>query len=291
MEVGFIGLGRMGRAMARNLLKAGHRVFVFNRTRSRAEELRDEGADVADSPAGACKGNIVITMLADDNAVEEIVLGSGGIIKALRENAIHLSMSTITVALSEALTEAHYAVGQHFVAAPVFGRPEAAAAAKLFIVAAGEPEPLDRCEPLFDDLGQKTFVVDQFPPKANLVKLSGNFLVASVIECLGEAVALIRKAGVDPTQFLGILTGSLFAAPVYETYGELILEDRFRPAGFTMPLGLKDMRGVLAAADAKNVPMPVASLLRDHFITGIAGGKADLDWSALARLAAENAGL
>ena len=144
---------------------------------------------------------------------------------------------------------------------------------------------------LFDDLGQKTFVVDQFPPKANLVKLSGNFLVASVIECLGEAVALIRKAGVDPTQFLGILTGSLFAAPVYETYGELILEDRFRPAGFTMPLGLKDMRGVLAAADAKNVPMPIASLLRDHFITGIARGKADLDWSALARLTAENAGL
>ena len=198
--------------MARNLLKAGHRVIVFNRTRSRAEELRDEGAEVADSPAGTCKGDIVITMLADDNAVEEIVLGSGGIIKALRENAIHLSMSTITVALSEALTEAHYAVGQHFVAAPVFGRPEAAAAAKLFIVAAGEPEPLDRCEPLFDDLGQKTFVVDQFPPKANLVKLSGNFLVASVIECLGEAVALIRKAGVDPTQFLGILTCSLFAA-------------------------------------------------------------------------------
>jgi len=154
-----------------------------------------------------------------------------------------------------------------------------------FIVAAGEAEPLDRCRPLFDDLGQKTFVVDRFPPKANLVKLSGNFPVASMIECLGEAVALIRKAGVDPTQFLAILTGSLFAALVYETYGELILEERYRPAGFTMPLGLKDMRGVLAAAGAKNVPMPVASLLRDHFITAMARGKADLDWSALARLA------
>jgi 3-hydroxyisobutyrate dehydrogenase-like beta-hydroxyacid dehydrogenase len=175
MEVGFIGLGQMGRAMARNLLKAGHRVVVYNRTRSRAEELRDEGAEVADSPAGACKGGIVITMLADDNAVEEIVLGSGGIIKALRENAIHLSMSTITVAMSEILTEAHYAVGQHFVAAPVFGRPEAAAAAKLFIVAAGEPEPLDRCKPLFDDLGQKTFVVDQVPPKANFGEAKRQF--------------------------------------------------------------------------------------------------------------------
>jgi 3-hydroxyisobutyrate dehydrogenase-like beta-hydroxyacid dehydrogenase len=213
MEVGFIGLGRMGRAMARNLLKAGHRVFVYNRTRTRAEELRDEGAEVADSPAGACTGDIVITMLADDDAVEEIVLRSGGLIRALRENAIHLSMSTITVGFSEVLTEAHYAAGQHFVAAPVFGRPEAAAAARLFIVAAGEAEPLDRCRPLFDDLGQKTFIVDRFPPKANLVKLSGNFLVASVIECLGEAVALIRKAGVDPAQFLAILTGSLFAAP------------------------------------------------------------------------------
>jgi 3-hydroxyisobutyrate dehydrogenase-like beta-hydroxyacid dehydrogenase len=291
MNVGFIGLGHMGQAMARNLLKAGHRVFVYNRTRSRAEELRDEGAEVADSPAGACKGDIVITMLADDDAVEEVVLGSGGVIRALHENAIHLSMSTITVGFSEVLTEAHYAAGQHFVAAPVFGRPEAAAAAKLFIVAAGEAEPLDRCKPVFDDLGQKTFIVDRFPPKANLVKLSGNFLVASVIECLGEAVALIRKAGIDPARFLGILTGSLFSAPVYETYGELILEERYRPAGFTMPLGLKDMRGVLAAAEAKNVAMPVASLLRDHFITGIARGKADLDWSALARLAAENAGL
>jgi 3-hydroxyisobutyrate dehydrogenase-like beta-hydroxyacid dehydrogenase len=291
MDVGFIGLGRMGQAMARNLLKAGHRVFVYNRTRTRSEELRDEGAEVADSPAGACKGDIVITMLADDDAVEEIVLGSGGLIRALHENAIHLSMSTITVGFSEVLTEAHHAAGQHFVAAPVFGRPEAAAAARLFIVAAGEAEPLDRCRPLFDDLGQKTFVVDRFPPKANLVKLSGNFLVASVIECLGEAVTLIRKAGVDPARFLGVLMGSLFAAPVYETYGELILEERYRPAGFTMPLGLKDMRGVLAAAEAKNVPMPVASLPRDHFISGIARGKSDLDWSALARLAAENAGL
>jgi 3-hydroxyisobutyrate dehydrogenase-like beta-hydroxyacid dehydrogenase len=291
MDVGFIGLGRMGRAMARNLLKAGHRVVVWDRTRRRAEELRDEGAEIADTPAGACKGEIVITMLANDDAVEEVVLGSGHVVSALRQNAIHLSMSTISVALSEALTEVHYAAAQHFVAAPVFGRPEAAAAAKLFIVVAGEPEPVDRCKPLFDDLGQKTFIVDQFPSKANLVKLSGNFLVASVIECLGEAMALIRKSDVDPQRFLAILTGSLFAAPVYETYGELILEEKYQPPGFTMPLGLKDIRAVLAAAEAKNVPMPVASLVRDHFITGIARGKADFDWAALARVAEENAGL
>ena len=230
-------------------------------------------------------------MLANDDAVEEVVLGSGRVIAALRENAIHLSMSTITVALSEELTEAHHAAGQHFVAAPVFGRPEAAAAAKLFIVVADDPDPVDRCRPLFDDLGQKTFIVDHFPPKANLVKLSGNFLVASVIECLGEAMALIRKSDVDPQRFLAVLTGSLFAAPVFETYGELILDEKYQPPGFTMPLGLKDIRGVLAAAEAKSVPMPVASLVRDHFITGIARGKADFDWAALARVAEENAGL
>jgi 3-hydroxyisobutyrate dehydrogenase-like beta-hydroxyacid dehydrogenase len=291
MDVGFIGLGRMGLPMARNLMKAAHRVVVWDRTPTRAEALRDEGAEIADSPAGACKADIVITMLANDDAVEEVVLGSGRVIAALRENAIHLSMSTITVAFSEELTEAHHAAGQHFVAAPVFGRPEAAAAAKLFIVVAGERDPVDRCRPLFDDLGQKTFILDHFPPKANLVKLSGNFLVASVIECLGEAMALIRKSDVDPQRFLAILTGSLFAAPVYETYGELILDEKYQPPGFTMPLGLKDIRGVLAAAEAKSVPMPVASLIRDHFIAGIARGKADFDWAALARVAEENAGL
>jgi 3-hydroxyisobutyrate dehydrogenase-like beta-hydroxyacid dehydrogenase len=210
MDVGFIGLGRTGQAMARNLLKAGFRVIVFNRTRRRAEELRDEGAEVADSPAGACKGDVVITMLADDDAVEEVVLGNGRVIGALREDAVHLSMSTITVALSEELTEAHRTVGQHFVAAPVFGRPEAAAATKLFIVAAGGAEPLDRCQPLFDALGQKTFKVGDTPSKANLIKLGGNFLIASVIECLGEAVTLMRKSGVGPHRFLEILTGSLF---------------------------------------------------------------------------------
>jgi 3-hydroxyisobutyrate dehydrogenase-like beta-hydroxyacid dehydrogenase len=291
MDVGFIGLGRMGQAMARNLLKAGFRVIVFNRTRRRAEELRDEGAEVADSPAAACRGEVVITMLADDDAVEEVVLGSGRVIGALREDAVHLSMSTITVALSEELTEAHRTVGQHFVAAPVFGRPEAAAAAKLFIVAAGGAGSLDRCQPLFDALGQKTFKVGDMPPKANLIKLGGSFLIASVIECLGEVVALMRKSGVGPQRFLEILTGSLFAERVYETYGELIVSERYQPAGLRMSLGLKDVRSLLAVAEAENVPMPVASLVRDHFISGIARGKADLDWSALARVAAENAGL
>jgi 3-hydroxyisobutyrate dehydrogenase-like beta-hydroxyacid dehydrogenase len=291
MDIGFIGLGHMGQAMARNLLKSGFKVTGWDRTRSHAEALRKYGAMVADTQAGACTGEVVITMLADDRAVEDVVLGSGRMIRALRENAIHVSMSTITVALSEELTQAHRTAGQHFVAAPVFGRPEAAAAAQLYVVAAGEAEPVDRCQPLFDAMGQKTFVLGASPPGANLVKLGGNFLIASVIECLGEAIALMRKADVPAPRFLEILTESLFSAPVYKTYGRLIVEEKYQPAGFRMPLALKDIRSVLAAAEAEAVPMPVASLIHDHFLTQVARGNDDLDWSALALLAAENAGL
>jgi 3-hydroxyisobutyrate dehydrogenase-like beta-hydroxyacid dehydrogenase len=291
MDVGFIGLGHMGQAMARNLLKSGINVTVWDRTKSHADVLRDDGAMVADTPAAACTGEAVITMLADDRAVEDVILGSGRVIRALAEDAIHVSMSTITVALSEELTEAHRTAGQHFVAAPVFGRPEAAAAAQLYIIAAGASDPVDRCRPLFDAMGQKTFVLGGFPPAANLVKLGGNFLIASVIECLGEAIALMRKADVPAPRFLEILTGSLFSAPAYKTYGRLILDKQYQPAGFGMPLALKDIRSVLAAAEAKAVPMPVASLIHDRLMTQVARGNNDLDWSALARLAAEDAGL
>jgi 3-hydroxyisobutyrate dehydrogenase-like beta-hydroxyacid dehydrogenase len=291
MDVGFIGLGHMGQAMARNLLKSTINVTVWDRTPSHAEALREDGAMVADTPAAACTGEVVITMLAEDRAVEDVILGSGRVIRALPENAVHVSMSTITVALSQELTEAHRTAGQHFVAAPVFGRPEAAAAAQLHIVAAGEAEPVDRCRPLFDAMGQKTFVLGAFPPAANLVKLGGNFLIASVIQSLGEAVALMRKADVPAHRFLEILTESLFAAPVYKTYGQLILDEKYQPAGFRMPLALKDIRSVLAAAEAKAVPMPVASLIHDRLMTQVARGNDDLDWSGLARLAAEDAGL
>lgn len=291
MDVGFIGLGHMGQAMARNLLKSGFNVTVWDRTRSHADALREDGAMVAESPAAACTGEALITMLADDRAVEDVILGSGRVIRALAENAVHVSMSTITVALSEELNEAHRAAGQHFVAAPAFGRPEVAAAAQLYIVAAGEAEPVDRCRPLFDAMGQKTFILGGFPPAANLVKLGGNFLIASVIECLGEAIALMRKADVPAHRFLEILTESLFSAPAYKTYGRLILEEDYQPAGFSIPLALKDIRSVLAAAEAKAVPMPVASLVHDRFLTAVARGNSDLDWSALARLAAEDAGL
>jgi 3-hydroxyisobutyrate dehydrogenase-like beta-hydroxyacid dehydrogenase len=200
-------------------------------------------------------------------------------------------MSTITVALSERLATAHRAAGKRYLAAPVFGRPDAAAGGRLFIVVGGETDAIARCQPLFDAVGQKTFVIGNTPPWANLVKLSGNFLIASMIESIGETVALMRKSGVDPARFIDIMTGSLFSAPVYRTYGELIVEQRFQPPGFTMPLGLKDIRSLLAAAETQRVPMPAASLVRDHFVSGIARGGEGLDWSALSRVAAQNAGL
>jgi 3-hydroxyisobutyrate dehydrogenase-like beta-hydroxyacid dehydrogenase len=200
-------------------------------------------------------------------------------------------MSTISVALSERLAQAHEKAGRAYVAAPVFGRPEAAAAAKLFIVAAGSAKAVARCQPLFEVMGQKTFNIGETPSTANLVKLSGNFLITSVIESLGEAFALTRKSGIEPHQFLDILTGSLFSAPIYKTYGGLIADQQYEPAGFKMSLGLKDNRLAPAVADALSVPMPFASQIHDHMLAAVAQGYGDSDWSGLARLSARNAGL
>src|SRR3984957_236575 len=291
MDVGFIGLGQMGSAIALNLVKAGHRVVVYNRTRAKAEPHGAQGAEVSESAADASRRPVVITMLADDAAVEAAIFGDGGGLSALGNGAVHISMSTISVALSDRLAEAHRSAGQSFVAAPVFGRPEAAAAAKLFVVAAGPEQTLAQCQPLFDAIGQRTFVIGDKPSAANLVKLSGNFLLAAMIECLGEAFALVRKGGVDPHAYLEILTNTLFSAPAYKTYGTIIADQKYEPAGFAMSLGLKDIRLALAAADALATPMPVASLVHDHFLSGVAQGAGDSDWSALARLAAANAGL
>ena len=290
MRVGFIGLGNMGSAMAVNLIKAGHEVTVYNRSRGKVDALAAEGARPAGSVAEACRGDVVITMLANDEAVEGIAFSDGGILASLAEHSIHVSSSTISVALSERLTAAHAEAGQQFVAAPVFGRPEAAQAAKLFVVAAGAPAPLQAVSGIFDAVGQRTFVVSEEPKTANLVKLSGNFLIMSVIESLGEAMALVGKAGVDKNQYLDILTSTLFGAPIYKTYGGLIAAEKFEPAGFAASLGQKDIRLVLTAAEELQVPMPVASLIRDRFLTLLARGGANLDWSAVGALAAWEAG-
>jgi 3-hydroxyisobutyrate dehydrogenase-like beta-hydroxyacid dehydrogenase len=289
MKIGFIGLGRMGSAMAGNLLKAGHDVTVFNRSPEKSRPLVDLGAHQASSIADACAGEAVITMLADDTAVSNAVLTDEGIVKNLPRRAIHISMSTISVALSKELAQAHARAGQRFVAAPVFGRPEAAAAAQLFIVTAGDPATLGACQPLFDAMGQKTLSIGTEPSAANLVKLSGNFLLASVIEALGEAVALIGKAGIDRHAFVDLLTSTIFPAPAYKTYGNLIADNEFQPARFAAPLGFKDIRLTLAAAESLHVPMPVGSLLRDRFLRLLARGGENLDWAAIGGLAVHDA--
>ena len=290
INVGFIGLGHMGAGMAANLLKAGHCVTVFNRTPAKAEALTAQGAKLATSIAAASRGNAVMTMLANDEAVENVVLGRDGVIANLSPGALHISSSTISVALSQHLTEQHAKNRQDFVAAPVFGRPDVAVAGKLFVVAGGEAAAVKKAAPLLDAIGQKLFVISDTPKAANLVKLSGNFLGASVIEALGEAMALVGKAGIDERQYLEFLTSTLFNAPIYKTYGSLIADGRFTPPGFAAPLGQKDIRLVLAAAEDLRVPMPVASLLRDRFLNLLAHGGDRLDWSAIGRLPAADAG-
>ena len=290
MKVGLIGLGNMGSGMASSLLKGGHDVTVYNRTPSKAQALVGQGARYAAQVADACRGDAVITMLADDVAVESVVFGDAGVIKNLARGAIHISSSTISVTLSEKMAAEHAASGQRFVSAPVFGRPEAAAAAKLFITAAGAPDAVDACMPLFESIGQRTFRFGDNAPDANLIKLSGNFLISSVIEALGEALALVGKAGLDQHQYVDFLTSTLFNAPVYKTYGGLIADKKFVPAGFAAPLGFKDNRLVLAAAEKLRVPLPLASLIYNRFLTLLARGGESLDWSAFSQLAAEDSG-
>jgi 3-hydroxyisobutyrate dehydrogenase-like beta-hydroxyacid dehydrogenase len=290
MKLGFIGLGHMGAAMAANLVRAGHEVTVFNRSPGRSGALVDLGARDAATLAEACAGDAVITMLADDDAASHITLGEDGVIAHLRKGAIHVSMSTISVAVSKRLAQSHADAGQRYVAAPVFGRPDMAAAAKLFIVVGGDPATIDACQPLFRAMGQKTFPMGIEPSAANLVKLSGNFLLASAIEALGEAVALIGKAGIDRRAYIEFLTSTLFNAPAYKTYGDLIAQGKFEPAAFAAPLGYKDIRLALAAAESLHVPMPLGSLLHDRFLRLIAQGGEHLDWSAIGGLAAQDAG-
>jgi 3-hydroxyisobutyrate dehydrogenase-like beta-hydroxyacid dehydrogenase len=285
MKIGFIGLGNMGAGMAANLLDAGHAVAAYNRSPGKVAAIVDRGAEPAATVADACRGDVVVSMLADDAAVEAVTYGDGGILASLSAGAVHVSCSTISAELTERLAAGHAAAGQRFVAAPVFGRPEAAAAAKLFVVAAGDAEAVRDVTPMFDAIGQRTFVVSEDPRAASLIKLSGNFLIASVIESLGEAMALVSKGGVDKQTYLELLTSTLFDAPVYRTYGGLLARQEFEPAGFAATLGLKDARLVLAAGEQMRVPMPIASLIRDRFLTLLAHGGADLDWSALGTVA------
>ena len=291
MKVAFIGLGNMGAPMARNLIRAGHDVTVYNRTRAKAEPLAANGARIADSVARAVRGcEVAVTMLADDRAVEEAIFGADGMLHALPLDAVHMSTSTISVEMSKKLAMTHTALGQGYIATPVLGRPEAAATQKLWVIAAGPLELVERSQPLITAIGRGFTIVGRDPWQANMVKLAGNFIIVSLIETLGEAFALMRKAGIPVHQFLEI-ANTLFGSPVLGVYGQMIADEKYEPAGFRMKLGFKDVKLVLAAAEEQAVPMPLAGIIRDHFLEGIALGYGDQDWAAIARVIAANAGI
>jgi 3-hydroxyisobutyrate dehydrogenase-like beta-hydroxyacid dehydrogenase len=289
MDVGFIGLCAMGRAMVANLMKAGHRVRVWNRSRAPMEELAREGAEPV-KEARLAFGGVVISMLADDEALREIILAQR-LVEAAPPGTVHVNMATISVRLAELLTAEHRRHGVQYVSAPVFGRPDAAAAGQLNIVAAGDTAALDRVQPLLDVIGQRTWRVGEEPRQANAVKLAGNFMLAAAIETMGEAAAMVERHGVPAAEMLNVLTNTLFAAPAYKNYGALIVSRKYEPAGFRLILGLKDLRLVLEAAEGARVPMPFASVVRDHLLEAVAGGDGERDWAALAEVARRHAGL
>ena len=289
MDAGFIGLGGMGRAMAANLLKAGHRVRVWNRSRGPMDELARAGAEPVEEPRLAF-GGVVISMLADDEAVREIILAQR-LLEAAPPGTVHVNMATISVRLAEQLAAEHRRHGVQYVSAPVFGRPDVAAAGQLNIVVAGDAAAIDRVQPLLDVIGQRTWRVGPEPRQANAVKVAGNFMIAAAIESMAEAAVMVERFGVTSAELMNVLTNTLFAAPVYKNYGALIAERRYQPAAFRLALGLKDLRLVLEAADSARTPMPFASVLRDHLLEGVAQGQGEWDWAALAEVTRRHAGL
>lgn len=289
MDIGFIGLGHMGKAIAANLVRGGHHVRVWNRSPAAATELARDGAEAVAGPADAAAVPVLFSMLANDQAVREVLIDRGAI-DALPAGGIHVNMATISVDLARELAALHAERGLGYVAAPVLGRPDVAAAGRLNVLAAGDRQAIATVQPLLDLVGQKTWHFGERPEQANAVKLAANFCIASAIGTMGEAAALVRGYEVAPADFLAMLTSTLFAAPAYQGYGGMIAAERYSPAGFKLPLGLKDVRLGLAAGEAAHVPMPLASVLRDGFIEAIAQGDGELDWAALAKVAKRRAG-
>jgi 3-hydroxyisobutyrate dehydrogenase-like beta-hydroxyacid dehydrogenase len=293
LRIGFIGLGRMGGAMAANLAAAGYSIVGFVRNPERAPALAAVGIRPVTEMSPLYESDIVVTMLPDDAAIREVVFGGEerGLSAGLAPGALHLSMSTISPHCASELAAEHARRSQAYVAAPVLGNPDAARARQLFILAAGAALDVDRCRPLFDRLGQRTFYIGPDPAAANFVKLAGNAMAGATAEILGEVMALARKRGVDPAQLLAILTETMFGGRAHSLYGEKIAAQHYAAGGFVMPLGLKDIKLALAEAEDAAVPMPTLDVVRDRLIAGIDHGYADLDWSALGLVAADAAGL
>ena len=295
VEIGFIGLGHMGVAMAANLASAGYRVTAHVRRQQQLDKLEVLGLNPTLDITRLFGCGIIVSMLPDDDAVSDVVfgredLGIEGLSSGLLPGAIHLSMSTISTAAASRFASEHTRRRQGYVAAPVFGNPDAAIARQLYIVAAGIPSDIERCRPLIASLGQQMFVIGTEPSAANLVKLLGNMMTATTLEMLGEVVALFRKRGLDPKSFVDILTNTMFSGRAHRIYGDKIVR-RSYAAGFVMPLALKDVRLALAEAKSSGVPMPSVEVVRDRLIEGVARGYGDLDWTALGLIAAQEAGL
>lgn len=289
MIIGFIGLGQMGRGVAANLMKGGHTLRVWNRSPEPVEALVAQGAQRAQTPAEAFEGEVVFSMLAQDDAIEETLLASG-VLDQARAGTVHVNLATISVAFAQKLAGLHRERGLGYVAAPVLGRPEVAAAGELNVLCAGEPADMERVRPLLDLFAKRVWPFGQEAHRANVVKLACNFALASMIETLGEAGVLVNAYGVQPAALFELMTGTLFASPAYKTYSQIIADQRFSPAGFKLPLGLKDVRLALAAGEAEHTPLPFASVLRDHFLEAIAHGDGEKDWSALALTALRRGG-
>jgi 3-hydroxyisobutyrate dehydrogenase-like beta-hydroxyacid dehydrogenase len=290
MKVGVIGLGAMGVGLADSLLRAGHEVTVWNRSKAPAEALQAKGARVAATPADAFQGDAAVTMLANDEAIREVILDAGVLGRAA-PGLIHLVSATISVALARELEQAHAEAGVTLVSAPVLGRPDLAEKGELNILAAGATADIAKVQPVLDAIGRKTWTLGEQPHLANVAKLAANFMIAANIEVLAEAFAFAEKQGLDPRKFFELATGTIFGAPVVNIYGALILDRAFEPAKFKLPLGLKDVRLALAAGEAAEVPLPFASVLRDNFVDALANGGAGKDWSALSEVAFRRAGL
>jgi 3-hydroxyisobutyrate dehydrogenase-like beta-hydroxyacid dehydrogenase len=285
----------MGTAMAANLAAARHQVIAYVRRTEQIAQLEALGLKPTTDMADLLGCEVVISMLPDDDAVREVALGhgiarQGGLVAGMKPGAIHLSMSTISTAAASLLAGKHAQHGQRYVAAPVFGNPDAARARQLFIVAAGASSDVAHCQPIFDALGQRTFLVGDDPQQANLIKLLGNMMSATALEVLGEAVAVLRKRGLDPLPFVDIMTSTMFGGRAHRIYGDKIVREAYAP-GFMLPLVLKDVRLALAEAEKAGAPMPSVGVVRDRLITGIARGYGKLDWSVLGRIAAEEAGV
>jgi len=290
MKIGFIGLGHMGSAIAANLLAAGHELTVWNRSPGPAKKLAEKGAHIASNLEDTLQGDVLFSMLANDDAVRQVGL-DGPLLSRARPGLVHVNLATISIDLADELSNAHGALALGYVAAPVFGRPDVAAAGNLTVVAAGSPVDIAFVKPLLEVIGGRVVVAGDRPKQANLFKLAGNFMLSAAIESMSEAFALVRKGGIDAHLFHDALSASLFACSVYQGYGDAIVNERFEPAGFPVRLGMKDVRLALEAARELYVPIPLAGLVHDHFVEASVAGFADKDWASLGSLLASKAGL